>query len=173
MRILITIMFLFTTATIYGQGVTRHKKPYKPFAGHINVIDSGAVQYNGDVLLIKGISPEYFYLFQHGILHSGLFGGGKGNSQKINLDTLSANQKAFYAFIRTDTLTISNITAQSLKDNSKKVKRFTFWLFKKGLANPIEYHFELTNPNGTNSTNSATFIQGSKLTLFEQGSIII
>jgi disulfide oxidoreductase YuzD len=52
------------------------KHIYKPFEGKIEIVGKGAVLFNGDLLNLKSSDDQYLYLLEHGILHSGLFGGG-------------------------------------------------------------------------------------------------
>jgi hypothetical protein len=42
-----------------------------------------------------------------------------------------------------------------------------------GFANPTVYFFELTNKNATATTDLITFINGAKLTFFDEGWVII
>lgn len=86
---------------------------------------------------------------------------------------MTDNHKALYAFTRTDTLYISGITELPNLHTFAKKKRFSFWLRRIGMANPIEYYFELTNPNAQPGTSIIDFIKGAKLTFFKFYSIII
>lgn len=74
---------------------------------------------------------------------------------------------------RTDSLIISNLEELKFLNTMPKQRKFRFWLSRKGFANPTVYFFELTNENATSETGMSSFINGSKLTFFELGWIII
>jgi hypothetical protein len=54
-----------------------------------------------------------------------------------------------------------------------QTKRFIFWLFRIGIANPTEYYFELYNENATKRTSFEEFIENARMTFFYAGTIII
>ncbi len=56
---------------------------------------------------------------------------------------------------------------------SPKQKRFRFWLFRKGFANPQVYFFELTNEKATDKTGLSDFIDGSSLSFLKGAWIVI
>ncbi|WP_428331387.1 hypothetical protein [Mucilaginibacter sp.] len=72
-----------------------------------------------------------------------------------------------------DTLTISNFEELKYMSTNSKRKRFRFWLFRNRLINPTVCFMELTNNKAIISTSTFNFVNGAKLTFFEEGWIII
>lgn len=54
-----------------------------------------------------------------------------------------------------------------------KNRRFIFWLYQNGMVNPTECYFELFNKKGKRRMTIAEFVEGSKVTFFRRGTIII
>ena len=92
---------------------------------------------------------------------------------EVELDTLSTMQKVFYNMTRTDSLTISDFEELKFLNKSNTQKRFRFWLFRKGTANPTVCFIELTNDKANDKTDFTTFINGAVLTYFKSGWIVI
>jgi len=197
MKIVITLSILLIVNTAYGQhkphknrlsnedsdwanGDARRffRKNYKRqdhqcFAGKISVPGNEIYKYNEDIIIVHDTTEASQYMFEKGILHSGLFGGGQQVAERPDINSMSANQKALYGLTRTDTLYIGDITELPFLSKSAKIKRFRFLLFRIGLANPTEYYFELTNPLFKSTDPPAEFIKGATLTFFKQYSILI
>ena len=70
---------------------------------------------------------------------------------------------------RTDSLTISDFKELKFLSKSPKYKRYKFWLWHKGFANPTAYFIELTNESATDKTELTDFINGASLTFFHVG----
>ncbi len=77
------------------------------------------------------------------------------------------------AYPKIDSLSIANFKEVNFLENSPKQKRFKFWLFTKGLLNPTYCFIELTNKNANRDTDITLFINGARLTFFQEGWIII
>ncbi len=54
-----------------------------------------------------------------------------------------------------------------------QTKRFIFWVFRIGAANPTEYYFELYNKNATKETSIEEFIENARMTFYYKGTLII
>ena len=197
MKIAITLSILLIVNTAYGQHKPRKnnqsnensdweddgarrffRKNYKRqdhqcFAGMISVPGNGIYKYNEDIIIVHDTTEAIQHMFEKGILHSGLFGGGQQHAEHPDVNSMSANQKTLYGLTRTDTLYVGGITELPLLSKSAKIKRFRFLLFRKGFANPTEYYFELTNPVFKSTDPPAEFIKGASLTFFKQHSILI
>ena len=74
---------------------------------------------------------------------------------------------------RNDSLTISEFEELKFLTKSYTQKRFRFWLFRKGTANPTVCFIELTNDKASSKTDLTTFINGAALTYFKSGWIVI
>jgi hypothetical protein len=70
-------------------------------------------------------------------------------------------------------LTISNLEELPFLSTSAEQKRFRFWLFRQGRANPTVCFIELINKKATSTTDIKTFIDGAELTFYKEGWIII
>jgi hypothetical protein len=96
----------------------------------------------------------------------------------INKDSLIARRKKDtlkfgYITPKIDSLRITAFEEIKFLEKSPTQRRFRLWLFRKGFANPTVYFMELTNKNATAETDLLSFIDGAKLTFFQEGWIII
>jgi hypothetical protein len=121
------------------------------------------IDYDGACIMLHYINPDYLPLFEKGIISPlAIQGNRSGNIMKIPPPDSIANPK-LYALIRPD----------SLSTLSPATKRFKCYVWRKGLANPSFYVFELKNDKADNKTDTRTFIIGATLTFFEFISILI
>jgi hypothetical protein len=74
---------------------------------------------------------------------------------------------------RTDSLTIGNFDELKLLNPNYQTKRFLIWIYRKGMANPTEWYFELQNIKANEKTNLTEFIENAELTFIKKGTIII
>lgn len=100
MRIAITIVILLIAGSSYGQRKSQtsnqreggswadnnarkfFKENYKrqnhqPFSGKISTLAKGTYKYNSDIIITNDTAEANQCLFEKGLLHSGLFGGGR------------------------------------------------------------------------------------------------
>lgn len=150
----------------------REKRTFERYSGRIVAIDNYTFGYDDNIIKVDGISEELKEIFRLGIIHSAIIGGSK-NQDKLSIDSMNAEQRAIYSFIRIDTLSITNMEELKALSNSFEVKRFRFLLWRKGLANPMLYFFELRNNSANKETGLPDFIKYSQLTFFEMQSILI
>lgn len=146
------------------------KQSFKKYSSKIEIIDSNTFKYGNNILTVKSASEEVKEIFRSGIIYSTIIGGGES---RPNITCITKEQKAIYDFIRIDTLTISNIEELKALNKPPKVKRFRFLLWRKGIANPSLYFFELTNDRANEKMSQMTFIRDSQLTFFKMCSILI
>jgi hypothetical protein len=124
------------------------KQHYKRYSGTVKTINNLTFQFDTLTMIVNYTPTELRSIFGQGILCPSLFGSE-------------------------DSLRITDLQELKYVNNGPTYKRFSLWLFRKWLANPQVYYFELTNEKATITTNLKDFIKGSQLTYFRPGGIII
>ena len=89
------------------------------------------------------------------------------------MDTLNESAGFLYNLSRNDSTRIGNVDQLERLNPNAKTKRFVFWLYKMGMANLTECYFELYNETGNKKMGLEEFINGSRLTFYYSGTIII
>jgi hypothetical protein len=188
MKIQLTLLLLLTicTTVTYGQNskydfakdVFRReyrKKDYETFGGPVEVINENTFRYRDKVLTVYTEDKKLIGIFSKGIFHAEIIGGKRTTKSltKSQLDTMSTNAKVFYNISRNDSITIEDLEQLEKLNPNLKTKRFVFWLYNKGMANPTECYFELYNDKGTKEMTIDEFINDSKLTFYCRGTLIL
>jgi hypothetical protein len=188
MKTILTSLLLWTICTTetYGQNskydfakdVFRReykKKDYGKFSGQVEVIDKNTFRYGDRVLTVYTEDEKLIPIFSKGIFHADIIGGKHTTKSltKSQLDTMSTDAKVFYNMSRNDSLTIGDVEQLEKLNPNPKTKRFVFWLYNKGMANPTECYFELYNDKGTKEMKIDDFINSSKLTFYHRGTLIL
>ena len=75
--------------------------------------------------------------------------------------------------MRNDSLSICCLEEFENLNPNLQTKRFKFWVFKIGIANPTEYYFEICNDSATKETSLEDFLEKSKMTFYYKGTLII
>lgn len=142
------------------------KQEYYKFEGRITVVDEFTIKYDDEILSIYNTKAELKKVFEKGIFYPRIITGPlkSGKPRKIELESM---------LFRDDSLRITDFEEQIFLNYYPKVKRFKFWLYMKGVANPTVYFIELTNENAKAETDIENFINGSKLTFFVKGWMIL
>jgi hypothetical protein len=150
------------------------KTHFDKYKGDI-VINANSFIFGDKTFVIVNTPNELKPIFSSGIFYPAIITGDTKSVVKsqAELDTLSTAQKVFYNMTRTDSLTISGFEELKFLTKSNTQKRFRFWLFRKGTANPTVCFIELTNDKAHDKTDLTTFIDGAVLTFFKSGWIVI
>ena len=150
------------------------KTHFDKFKGDI-VINGDGFIYGDKTFVLTNTPKELKTIFSNGIFYPNIITGDTKSVVKsqAELNTLSTVQKVFYNMARTDSLTISGLEELKFLTKSYTQKRFRFWLFRKGTANPTVCFIELTNDKANSKTDLTTFINGAALTYFKSGWIVI
>ncbi len=146
------------------------KKHFDKFKGDI-VINGVGFIFDDKTFVIINTPKDLKAIFSSGIFYPNIITGDTKSviKSQAELDTLSTEQKVFYNMTRTDSLTISDFKELKSLSKSPKYKRFKFWLWQKGFANPTACFVELTNESATDKTDLTHFIIGASLTFFREG----
>jgi hypothetical protein len=187
--LLLTMMFFVNVQLLLGQNENEidyrfakeafksenyKRNNYPRFDREVTKIDEGVFKFGKKYLTIELERPEYEKIFKLGIFNPDIvFGKETYSKTKAELDTLSQKQKVFYNFIKNDSLSICCVEELKKINPNPQTKRFIFWLFRIGIANPTEYYFELYNENATKRTSFEEFIENARMTFFYAGTIII
>ena len=156
------------------------KKEYKrrqfaPFNGKVETIDEHTFRYGEKVLSIDTEDKSVMTIFSRGIFHPDIIDGKETIKAltKSQLDTMSIENQLFYNLSRNDSIRIGEIEELTQLNPDFKTKRFVFWLYQRGMANPTECYFELYNNQGTQKMTMEKFVSGSRVTFYYKGTIII
>jgi hypothetical protein len=151
------------------------KNHYEKFRGQVEVINKNIFRYWDKVLTVYAEDTKLIPIFSKGLFFADIVGGKHTTKSltKSQLDTMSTDAKAFYNISRNDSLTIGNVEQLENLNPNPKTKRFVFWLYTKGMANPTECYFELYNDKGTKGMTIDEFIKNSKLTFYYRGTLIL
>ena len=150
------------------------KTYFDKFKGDIVIIGNGFI-FGDKTFVITNTTKELKPIFSSGLFYPNIIMGSAKSiiKSQAELDTLSTLQKMFYNMSRSDSLTISEFEELKFLTKSYTQKRFRFWLFRKGTANPTVCFIELTNDKASSKTDLTTFINGAALTYFKSGWIVI
>ena len=150
------------------------KTYFDKFKGDIAIIGNGFI-FGDKTFVITNTTKELKPIFSSGLFYPNIIMGSAKSiiKSQAELDTLSTLQKMFYNMSRSDSLTISEFEELKFLTKSYTQKRFRFWLFRKGTANPTVCFIELTNDKANSKTDLTTFINGAALTYFKSGWIVI
>lgn len=150
------------------------KKYFKKFKDDI-LVTGNNFTYGDQTLIVVHTPKELNRIFSTGLFFPSIITGDSKTvvKSKPELDTLPIAQQVFYNLTRTDSFTISGVEELNFLTKTNTVKRFRFWLFRKGSANPTVCFFELTNEKANDKTDLASFINGATLTFFKSGWVVI
>jgi hypothetical protein len=151
------------------------KTTFESFKGEIERLNENELKFKDKVLKIYSNDTSLIKIFSKGIFNPEIIFGKESTKilTKNELDSLSTNKKIFYNLTRNDSLTIGNLEGLEKLNPNFKTKRFMFWLFRIGIANPQECYFELQNEKGNKDMKMEEFIENAKVTFFYQGTIIL
>jgi len=119
--------------------------------------------------------PELKSIFTLGIFYPQIITGDSVYKKKSEdeLSKMTITQKVFYNMTKNDTLFIGELEELKFLSKDPTIKRFRFWEYRKGFANPVVYFFELTNSSADKTTSLELFIKGASLSFVKKGGIII
>lgn len=149
---------------------------YQKFHGSITVVDSNTVKFEKKALIVWGTKADLLAIFKEGIFYPQLILGNEENLATKTKEEISAlnNKELFrYNISRNDSLQISNFEELEIVAQSPQQKRFRFWVYQPGLANPQVYFLELKNSDADEKTDLKTFIKGAKLTFLKSAWMVI
>ncbi len=150
------------------------KGNYDRFSGQIDSIDSKTYRFGNKILIVEIKNAELRKLFDKGIFNPDvIFGKETSKKTKAEIDSLSQNQKVFYNLVRNDSLAICCFEHLKKLNPNPQTKRFKFWVFRVGVANPTEYYIELYNDKATKETEWNEFIENSIMSFYYKGTLII
>ena len=151
------------------------KQYFEKFNGKIIIENRTSIKFDEKTLVIYNLSDELKSIFTSGIFYPNIITGNRPAviKSKEEIESMTKNEKMFYNMTRTDSLKISYFDELKLLNPNPKIKRFIFWLFNMGSANPTECYLELENENATEKTPLMEFIKNAKLTFYYQGTLIL
>lgn len=150
------------------------KNDYEKYSKQVNVIENGYYNFGDKSLKVSLEDNKYEKIFSLGIFNPDIiFGEETSKKSKAELDTLTQNQKTFYNLTRNDSLSICCFEELERLNPNYQTKRFKFWLFRIGVANPTEYYIEFHNEKAVKETAIEEFIENAKMTFYYQGTLII
>lgn len=188
MRTLIIILFSVNFSYLFGQSINdsnlnlskrqpfdlNYKSDYGNFKKNISYNGNNYYKFGDKVLNISIDDSTLLIIFKKGILNPDIiFGEQTTHKDRQELDTLSQFQKTIYNLVRNDSLSICCFRQVNISNKDPKTKRYTFWVFRIGIANPTEYIIQLFNNDAKHETTLEDFLENSIMTYFNKGSLII
>jgi hypothetical protein len=189
MKTLLTILLTVCFINLFGQNSDDNKyrfpktvfksdlyKPatYQRFDGEIKKVSENFYKFGDKTLKVALEDTTISEIFKRGIFNPDIvFGMETTHRNQSELDTLSQNQKIFYNLIRNDSLSICCFEQLERLNPNAQTRRFKFWVFRIGVANPTEYYLELQNDKATIATPLKEFLENSNMTFFYKGTLII
>ncbi|RZL40794.1 MAG: hypothetical protein EOP00_26115 [Pedobacter sp.] len=152
------------------------KQSFERFKGKVTVIDKNTVTFDNKTLTIWAFEPALLEILTEGIFYPQILIGSEENQPIKNseeLKMMSVEERISYKMTKNDSLKISDFEEVKFLSKSPKVKRFRFWNFRSGFANPMVYFIELTNEDATETTDLKTFIKSAQLTFVKSGWLIL
>jgi hypothetical protein len=190
-KVLNIIILLFSFGTIFGQNENLNqtkyqfakkvfeneylKTTYEKFGGKIVIENETTIKYDEKTLNIPNLNAELKLIFTNGIFYPNIVTGNQIAEIKTEeeLNKMPQNEKVFYNMTRTDYLRIGNFDELKLLNPNCQTKRFLIWIYRKGMANPTEWYFELQNNKANEKTKLSEFMENAELTFIKKGTIII
>ena len=149
------------------------KQFFNRYEGKVIVLTKQVYKYDEKIIEVLDTDSSWLPIFEAGILTPNIIAGNSAIKSKSELDSLPISERYFYNTIRSDSVKVSNLEQLNYPQQSSKVKRFRILFWRSNEMNPSLYFFELSNEKATIETDIRTFILGSKLTVFEFGSVLI
>jgi hypothetical protein len=148
---------------------TKERKEYARYRGHIVTSeDQNKIQYDSATVSLPDTPAEFRAIFSQGLFYPLLIAKNQtGQASIITPLPDSLAKDLFNHFGRLQYLSIGAFQEIKSENLSPSIKRFSFYLWQKGFANPSLYIFELENITANKSAGTAEFINGAKLTLFQ------
>src|ERR1700761_681312 len=117
------------------------RQDFERFHGTITIVNKNIFNYGDKTFKVFYTAEELKEIFKKGIFYPNIITGDSKfiPKNKHELDSLPINQRIFYNATRTDSLTITDFEELKYLEKTPQQKRFKFWLFKMGLANPTVY----------------------------------
>lgn len=189
-RLLLSIFILFLNLTLllgqdrnkasysFAKEVFRSKKykrnAYPRFQKPIQRVDSNVYRFGDKIIRVHLEDEQLVKLFGDGIFNPDLiFGETTSRKPKPTLGIAPQSQNEIFNLTRNDSLSICCIKELTNLNHNPRTKRFLFWLFRIGLANPTEYYIEFYNKKATRATSMKDFVENANITFYYQGTIII
>ena len=150
------------------------KSNYDKFSGKIDTINSTIYQIGDKIIKVENGNPKLRDLIEKRIFNPDvIFGKETTIKSKEELDKLSKKEKVLFNITRNDSLIICCFEQLEMLNPNPQTKRFKFWVFRIGIANPTEYYIEIYNNKATKETEWNDFIKNSIMSFYYKGSLII
>lgn len=144
------------------------------YDGDVKKIGNSLYKFGDKKLNISVEDTSLLVIFQKGIFNPDvIFGKETTIVEQAELDTMSQSQRVLYNLFRNDSLLICCFQQLDKLNPNAHTKRFSFWVFSVGIANPTEYYLELQNDKSNNTTSLHEFLNHSIMTFHYKGTIII
>lgn len=189
MKTLLTIALAVSFTCLFGQSSEENKyslptgvfksdiykaKKHPKFDGEIKMLGNTFYKFGDKTLKISLEDTTMLIIFQTGIFNPDIvFGKETIHKELAEIDTMTQNQRVFYNLVRNDSLSICCFEQLEKLNPNPQTKRFKFWVFRIGVANPTEYYLELQNEKASKATTMKEFFKSSIMTFFYKGTLII
>ncbi|MEG2310230.1 hypothetical protein SAMN05421796_10614 [Chryseobacterium piscicola] len=148
------------------------KQNYKKFNGTI-IVNNNNVSFDKRTITFDTAEKIIQTILKNGLIYPQLI--SEYQAEKYKKETTDRTQKRFMKIQKDwkSSFDIVSLKLSQLQDlqyfkNNIQVKRFKVISKNNNLPNSVIYFFELTNEKATAKTNLEDFVNGAKLTFFEQ-----
>lgn len=148
------------------------KQNYKRFSGTITV-NNNSVSFDKKKVTFDPAEKNIQNILKNGLIYPQLISDYQ--AEKYKEETTDRTQKRFMkiqkdwkAAFDIKTLKLSQLQELTYFKGNERTKRFKVISKNSNLPNSVTYFFELTNDKATAQTSLEDFVNGSKLTYFEQ-----
>ena len=148
------------------------KQNYKKFNGTI-IVNNNNVSFDKRTITFDTAEKIIQTILKNGLIYPQLI--SEYQAEKYKKETTDRTQKRFMKIQKDwkSSFDIVSLKLSQLQDlqyfkNNIQVKRFKVISKNNNLPNSVIYFFELTNEKATAKTNLEDFVNGAKLTYFEQ-----
>lgn len=148
------------------------KQNYKKFNGTI-IVNNNNVSFDKRTITFDTAEKIIQTILKNGLIYPQLI--SEYQAEKYKKETTDRTQKRFMKIQKDwkSSFDIVSLKLSQLQDlqyfkNNIQVKRFKVISKNNNLPNSVIYFFELTNEKATGKTNLEDFVNGAKLTFFEQ-----
>lgn len=148
------------------------KQNYKRFDGKITV-NNNSVNFDKKTVSFDAAEKKIQTILKNGLIYPQLI--SEYQAEKYKKETTDRTQKRFMkiqkdwkAAFDIQSMRLSQLQELQYFKNNIQVKRFKIISKNSNLPNSVTYYFELTNDKANAQTNLEDFVNGAKLTFFEQ-----
>jgi hypothetical protein len=136
-------------------------------------VATNTYKFGNRIIKLQVDNPVIRTIFTQGLFNPDIIFGPATFKSQTEIDSMSTSESVLYNLIRDDSIIICCFEQLERLNPNHLTKRFSFWVFNIGSANPTEYYIEFKNKKATKHTTPADFFKNAQMTFFYKGTIIM